>query len=86
MLLTIILQRHLLFSGMDLPFEWDEAEAFVRLPDRSLFSWCERFRCYNHIIYGIVSYLCPFNYIITINFTTLFKSKFFFFFNHSNQC
>ncbi|XP_011072472.1 anoctamin-like protein At1g73020 [Sesamum indicum] len=41
--------------GMDFPFEWDEASAFVRLPDGSLFSWCERFRCYNHIIYGIVN-------------------------------
>ncbi|KAL8458455.1 hypothetical protein ACS0TY_036098 [Phlomoides rotata] len=41
--------------GMDLPFEWDEAEAFDRLPDGSLFSWCERFHCYKHIIYGIVN-------------------------------
>ncbi|KAH6790136.1 anoctamin-like protein [Perilla frutescens var. frutescens] len=41
--------------GMDLPFEWEEALAFIRLPDGSLFSWCERFRCYNHIIYGIVN-------------------------------
>ncbi|KAK4481997.1 hypothetical protein RD792_012913 [Penstemon davidsonii] len=41
--------------GMDFPFEWDEVEAFVRQPDGSLFSWCERFRCYNHIIYGIVN-------------------------------
>ncbi|CAI9766121.1 unnamed protein product [Fraxinus pennsylvanica] len=41
--------------GMDLPFEWDEVEAFVRQPDGSLFTWCERFRCYNHIIYGIVN-------------------------------
>ncbi|KAK6125085.1 hypothetical protein DH2020_041149 [Rehmannia glutinosa] len=43
------------YIGMDFPFEWDEAEAFVKLPDGSLFSWCERFRCYNHIIYGIVN-------------------------------
>ncbi|KAL6996390.1 hypothetical protein U1Q18_006518 [Sarracenia purpurea var. burkii] len=41
--------------GMDLPFEWDEAEAFVRQPDGSLFSWFERFHCYRHIIYGIVN-------------------------------
>ncbi|KAL7100063.1 hypothetical protein ACP275_09G125200 [Erythranthe tilingii] len=41
--------------GMDFPFEWDEAEAFVKLPDGSLFSWCERFRCYNHIVHGIVN-------------------------------
>ncbi|KAL2554936.1 Anoctamin-like protein [Forsythia ovata] len=41
--------------GMDLPFEWDEVEAFVRQPDGSLFTWCERFRCYNHIIYWIVN-------------------------------
>lgn len=45
-------------SGMDLQFEWDEVEAFVRQPDGSLFSWCERFRCFNHLIYGIVSYSC----------------------------
>lgn len=44
-----------LVSGMDLPFEWDQAEAFVRQPDGSLFSWCERFHCYRHIIYGVVS-------------------------------
>ncbi|XP_047962822.1 anoctamin-like protein At1g73020 isoform X1 [Salvia hispanica] len=43
------------YLGMDLPFEWEEAEAFIRLPDGSLFSWCERFHCYNHIIYGIVN-------------------------------
>ncbi|KAB1218457.1 hypothetical protein CJ030_MR3G026337 [Morella rubra] len=41
--------------GIDLQFEWDEAEAFVRQPDGSLFSWCERFHCYQHIIYGIVN-------------------------------
>ncbi|XP_028068673.1 anoctamin-like protein At1g73020 isoform X2 [Camellia sinensis] len=41
--------------GMDLPFEWDEAEAFVRQPDGSLFSWCERYHCYHHIIYGVVN-------------------------------
>ncbi|KAI8544559.1 hypothetical protein RHMOL_Rhmol08G0306700 [Rhododendron molle] len=41
--------------GMDLPFEWDQAEAFVRQPDGSLFSWCERFHCYRHIIYGVVN-------------------------------
>ncbi|RVW51963.1 Anoctamin-like protein [Vitis vinifera] len=46
-------------SGMDLQFEWDEVEAFVRQPDGSLFSWWERFRCFNHLIYGIVSHsLC----------------------------
>ncbi|KAI3455529.1 hypothetical protein Pfo_012192 [Paulownia fortunei] len=43
------------YIGMDFPFEWDEAEAFVRLPDGSLFSWCERFHCYNHLIYGLVN-------------------------------
>lgn len=41
--------------GMDLQFEWDEVEAFVRQPDGSLFTWCERFCCYNHIIYRIVN-------------------------------
>lgn len=40
---------------MDLLFELDEVDAFVRQPDGSLFSWCERFRCYHHLIYGIVS-------------------------------
>ncbi|KAL5579392.1 hypothetical protein UlMin_011834 [Ulmus minor] len=39
--------------GMDLPFEWDEVDAFVRQPDGSLFSWSERFHCYQHLIYGI---------------------------------
>ncbi|KAK6911964.1 Anoctamin [Dillenia turbinata] len=41
--------------GMDLPFVWDEIEAFVRQPDGSLFSWCERYQCYNHLLYGIVN-------------------------------
>lgn len=41
--------------GMNFSFEWDEAEAFVRHPDGSLFGWFERFHCYNHIIYGIVN-------------------------------
>ncbi|KAF8400964.1 hypothetical protein HHK36_014267 [Tetracentron sinense] len=41
--------------GMDLQFDWDEVEAFVRQPDGSLFSWCERFRCFHHLIYGIVN-------------------------------
>lgn len=41
--------------GMDLQFEWEEVKAFVRQPDGSLFSWCERFHCYQHIIYGIVN-------------------------------
>lgn len=40
---------------MDLLFGLDEVDAFVRQPDGSLFSWCERFRCYHHLIYGIVS-------------------------------
>ncbi|CAK9184495.1 unnamed protein product [Ilex paraguariensis] len=41
--------------GVDLQFEWDGAEAFVRQPDGSLFSWCERFHSYQHIINGIVN-------------------------------
>ncbi|KAI3786154.1 hypothetical protein L1987_45285 [Smallanthus sonchifolius] len=41
--------------GVDLQFEWDEADAFIKQSDGSLFSWCERFRCYNHMIYGIVN-------------------------------
>lgn len=43
-------------SGMDLQFEWEEVKAFVRQPDGSLFSWCERFQCYHHLLYGIVRY------------------------------
>lgn len=41
--------------GMDLLFELDEVDAFVRQPDGSLFSWSERFRCYHYLIYGIVN-------------------------------
>ncbi|TXG68673.1 hypothetical protein EZV62_003608 [Acer yangbiense] len=41
--------------GMDLQFEWDQVDAFVKQPDGSLFSWCERFQCYRHLIYGIVN-------------------------------
>lgn len=41
--------------GMDLQFELEEVEAFVKQPDGSVFSWCERFHCYCHLIYGIVS-------------------------------
>ncbi|KAJ0890889.1 putative anoctamin [Helianthus annuus] len=41
--------------GVDLQFEWDEADAFIKQSDGSLFSWCERFRCYKHMIYGIVN-------------------------------
>ncbi|XP_044479470.1 anoctamin-like protein At1g73020 isoform X2 [Mangifera indica] len=41
--------------GMDLQFEWEEVDAFVKQPDGSLFSWYERFQCYQHLLYGIVS-------------------------------
>lgn len=41
--------------GMDLQFEVEEVEAFVKQPDGSIFSWCERFHCYCHLIYGIVN-------------------------------
>lgn len=41
-------------AGMDLLFEWDQVDAFVRQPDGSLFSWYERFICFNHLVYGIV--------------------------------
>ncbi|WOH04025.1 hypothetical protein DCAR_0623430 [Daucus carota subsp. sativus] len=41
--------------GVDVLFEWEEAEAFARQPDGALFSWFERFRCYHHILYGIVN-------------------------------
>ncbi|KAF9616033.1 hypothetical protein IFM89_027972 [Coptis chinensis] len=43
------------YIGMDLQFEWDEVEAFVRQPDGSLFSWCERFCCFTHLLYGIIN-------------------------------
>ncbi|XP_022723977.1 anoctamin-like protein At1g73020 [Durio zibethinus] len=36
--------------GIDLQFGWEDVEAFVRQPDGSLFSWCERFQCYRHLI------------------------------------
>ncbi|GAV80270.1 Anoctamin domain-containing protein [Cephalotus follicularis] len=42
--------------GMDLQFEWEEVKAFLRQPDGSLFSWCERYQCYRHLIYGIVNW------------------------------
>ncbi|KAE8720043.1 Anoctamin-like protein [Hibiscus syriacus] len=41
--------------GVDLPFEWEEIEAFMRQPDGSLFSWCERFQCYRHLIHETVN-------------------------------
>ncbi|AAD55649.1 Hypothetical protein [Arabidopsis thaliana] len=41
--------------GIDLPFEMQGSEAFIRQPDGLLFSWFERFRCYQHLIYGIVN-------------------------------
>ncbi|KAJ0076261.1 hypothetical protein Patl1_33373 [Pistacia atlantica] len=41
--------------GMDLQFEWEEVNAFVKQPDGSLFSWCERFQCYQHLLYGTVN-------------------------------
>ncbi|XP_018679019.2 anoctamin-like protein Os01g0706700 isoform X1 [Musa acuminata AAA Group] len=47
--------KKLTYIGIELQFEWDEVTAFVRQPDGSLFSWCERFRCFQHLIYGIVN-------------------------------
>lgn len=41
--------------GMDLAFEWDQVKAFVLQNDGSLFSWCERYHCYRHLLYGIVN-------------------------------
>ncbi|KAL4194479.1 hypothetical protein AMTRI_Chr05g59500 [Amborella trichopoda] len=41
------------YIGMDLQFESDQAAAFVRQPDGTLFSWSERFCCYNHLIYAV---------------------------------
>ncbi|XP_074584519.1 LOW QUALITY PROTEIN: anoctamin-like protein Os01g0706700 [Curcuma longa] len=47
--------KKLTYIGLELRFQWDEVTAFVRQPDGSLFSWCERFRCFHHLIYGIVN-------------------------------
>lgn len=47
--------KKLTHIGMELHFEWEEVEAFVRQPDGSLFSWSERFHCYHYLIYGIVN-------------------------------
>lgn len=47
--------KKLTYVGVDLPFDWDQVTAFVRQPDGSLFSWCERFSCFRHLIYGIVN-------------------------------
>ncbi|XP_020265246.1 anoctamin-like protein Os01g0706700 isoform X1 [Asparagus officinalis] len=47
--------KKLTYFGVDLPFDWDQVTAFVRQPDGSLFSWCERFSCFRHLIYGIVN-------------------------------
>ncbi|KAI4331262.1 hypothetical protein MLD38_029464 [Melastoma candidum] len=41
--------------GMDLQFKWEDVNAFVRQPDGSLFSWCERYHFYCHLIHGIVN-------------------------------
>lgn len=53
--LVTIFDFSLKILGVDVQFELEEAEAFVRQPDGALFSWCERFCCYHHLIYGIVS-------------------------------
>ncbi|XP_074312415.1 anoctamin-like protein At1g73020 [Silene latifolia] len=41
--------------GMDLAFEWDQIKAFARQADGSLFSWCERYHCYQHMLSRIVN-------------------------------
>ncbi|KAI4355543.1 hypothetical protein L6164_004304 [Bauhinia variegata] len=41
--------------GMDLQFQVEDSEAFVKQPDGSTFSWYERFQCYCHLIYGLVN-------------------------------
>lgn len=53
--LLVISEHIILVSGVDLQFHWDEVEAYERQPDGSLFSWFERYCCYRHIIYGVVS-------------------------------
>jgi anoctamin-10 len=55
---------------MDLQFEWEDVEAFVRQPDGSLFSWFERFQCYQQLLHGIVRYFCMHNLLalsLTVN-------------------
>ncbi|KAF3328321.1 anoctamin-like protein [Carex littledalei] len=47
--------KKLTYIGMELQFEWDMVEAFVRQPDGSLFSWYERYSCFRHLLYGIVN-------------------------------
>lgn len=47
--------KKLTYVGVDLPFDWDQVTAFVRQPDGSLFSWCERYICFRHLIYDIVN-------------------------------
>uniref|UniRef100_A0A6V7QTG4 Anoctamin transmembrane domain-containing protein n=1 Tax=Ananas comosus var. bracteatus TaxID=296719 RepID=A0A6V7QTG4_ANACO len=47
--------KKLTYIGMELQFDWDQVAAFVRQPDGSLFSWCERFNCFRYLIYGIVN-------------------------------
>eukprot|EP01018_Ginkgo_biloba_P001815 Gb_38780 [translate_table: standard] len=43
------------YMGMDLHFDWEHVDAFVRQPDGSLFSWAERYHCLRHLIYGVVN-------------------------------
>ncbi|XP_072993599.1 anoctamin-like protein Os01g0706700 isoform X2 [Typha latifolia] len=47
--------KKLTYIGMELQFEWDQVAAFVRQPDGSLFSWCERFNLFHYLMYGIVN-------------------------------
>ncbi|KAI4329178.1 hypothetical protein L6164_021470 [Bauhinia variegata] len=42
--------------GMDLQFQIEDLDAFVKQPDGSTFSWHERFQCYFHLIYGLVNH------------------------------
>lgn len=66
--------KYLIFiSGMDLQFQWDEVEAFVKQPDGSLFSWCERFHCYYHILYETVSY--SLHFLLAVAFWTSFRLR-----------
>lgn len=42
--------------GLDVPFEWDEKDAFVRQSeDNALFSWTERYECLHHLLYGVIN-------------------------------
>ncbi|XP_057828563.2 anoctamin-like protein Os01g0706700 isoform X2 [Cryptomeria japonica] len=42
---------------MDIQFDWERRDAFVRQPNGTLFSWSERYQCLIHLSYGVVNEL-----------------------------